>query len=66
MTDLVKVDKTYNAPMTPELINQVLEEEIPDAIQSTMGVQTTLNLAVTLPKRGALNKYGVELIGAKL
>lgn len=66
MTDPDLADKTYVTPMTPELVEQVLEKEGPDALLPTMGGQTALNLAVALAESGALDKYGVELIGAKL
>ncbi|KAK9904545.1 hypothetical protein M0R45_000627 [Rubus argutus] len=66
MTDPDLADRTYITPMTPELVEQVLEKERPDAILPTMGGQTALNLAVALAESGALEKYGVELIGAKL
>ncbi|KAI6691670.1 hypothetical protein NL676_028498 [Syzygium grande] len=66
MTDPDLADKTYVTPMTPELVEQVLEKERPDALLPTMGGQTALNLAVALAESGALDKYGVELIGAKL
>lgn len=66
MTDPDMADKTYITPMTPELVEQVLEKERPDAILPTMGGQTALNLAVALAESGVLEKYGVELIGAKL
>ncbi|GMP49719.1 hypothetical protein CsSME_00016608 [Camellia sinensis var. sinensis] len=66
MTDPDLADRTYIAPMTPELVEQVLEKERPDALLPTMGGQTALNLAVALAERGSLEKYGVELIGAKL
>ncbi|KAE9600617.1 hypothetical protein Lal_00045965 [Lupinus albus] len=66
MTDPDLADRTYIAPMTPELVEQVLEAERPDALLPTMGGQTALNLAVALAESGALEKYGVELIGAKL
>ncbi|XP_047330340.1 carbamoyl-phosphate synthase large chain, chloroplastic-like [Impatiens glandulifera] len=66
MTDPETADRTYIAPMTPELVEQVLEKERPDAILPTMGGQTALNLAVALAERGSLEKYGIELIGAKL
>ncbi|KAK6926841.1 Methylglyoxal synthase-like domain [Dillenia turbinata] len=66
MTDPDMADRTYITPMTPELVEQVLEKERPDAILPTMGGQTALNLAVALAENGALKKYGVELIGAKL
>ncbi|KAL6223290.1 hypothetical protein ACLB2K_006677 [Fragaria x ananassa] len=66
MTDPDFADRTYITPMTPELVEQVLEKERPDALLPTMGGQTALNLAVALAESGALEKYGVELIGAKL
>ncbi|KAM5574232.1 carbamoyl-phosphate synthase large chain, chloroplastic [Rosa sericea] len=66
MTDPDLADRTYITPMTPELVEQVLEKERPDALLPTMGGQTALNLAVALAESGALDKYGVELIGAKL
>lgn len=66
MTDPGLADRTYITPMTPELVEQVLEKERPDALLPTMGGQTALNLAVALAESGALEKYGVELIGAKL
>lgn len=66
MTDPGTADRTYVAPMTPELVEQVIAKERPDAILPTMGGQTALNLAVTLAESGVLERYGVELIGAKL
>ncbi|XP_031280707.1 carbamoyl-phosphate synthase large chain, chloroplastic-like [Pistacia vera] len=66
MTDPDLADRTYITPMTPELVEQVLEKERPDALLPTMGGQTALNLAVALAESGALEKYGIELIGAKL
>ncbi|CAI5970008.1 unnamed protein product [Closterium sp. NIES-65] len=66
MTDPGTADRTYVAPMTPELVEQVIANERPDALLPTMGGQTALNLAVALSERGTLDKYGVELIGAKL
>ncbi|XP_019194902.1 PREDICTED: carbamoyl-phosphate synthase large chain, chloroplastic-like [Ipomoea nil] len=66
MTDPEMADRTYIEPLTPEIVEQVLEKERPDALLPTMGGQTALNLAVALAESGALEKYGVELIGAKL
>ncbi|MQM01470.1 hypothetical protein Taro_034229 [Colocasia esculenta] len=54
------------APMTPALVEQVIEKERPDVLLPTMGGQTAINLAVALAENGALERYGVELIGAKL
>ncbi|GAV73629.1 CPSase_L_chain domain-containing protein/MGS domain-containing protein/CPSase_L_D2 domain-containing protein/CPSase_L_D3 domain-containing protein [Cephalotus follicularis] len=66
MTDPDLADRTYITPMTPELVEQVIHQERPDALLPTMGGQTALNLAVALAQSGALDRYGVELIGAKL
>jgi carbamoyl-phosphate synthase large subunit len=66
MTDPETADRTYIEPLTPELVEKVIAKERPDALLPTMGGQTALNLAVTLAKQGVLEKYGVELIGAKL
>lgn len=66
MTDPETADRTYITPMTPELVEKVLEQERPDAILPTMGGQTALNLACALAESGVLAKYNVELIGAKL
>ncbi|WP_338441596.1 carbamoyl-phosphate synthase large subunit [Synechococcus elongatus IITB4] len=66
MTDPETADRTYIEPLTPELVAQVIERERPDALLPTMGGQTALNLAVALAKNGTLDRFGVELIGAKL
>ncbi|CAN1212593.1 carbamoyl-phosphate synthase large subunit [Tumidithrix helvetica PCC 7403] len=66
MTDPATADRTYIEPITPEIVAQIIEKERPDAILPTMGGQTALNTAVALAKMGVLEKYGVELIGAKL
>ena len=66
MTDPSTADRTYIGPMTPALVEGILEAERPDAILPTMGGQTGLNLAKALAESGVLAKYGVELIGAKL
>jgi len=66
MTDPETADRTYIEPLTPELVEKVIAKEQPDALLPTMGGQTGLNVAVTLAKQGILDKYGVELIGAKL
>ena len=66
MTDPETADKTYIEPLTPEMVEKVIEKERPDALLPTMGGQTALNIAVALAKNGVLDKYGVELIGAKL
>ncbi|MEL6320199.1 MAG: carbamoyl-phosphate synthase large subunit, partial [Cyanobacteria bacterium J06626_14] len=66
MTDPDTADRTYIEPLTPEIVEKVIEREKPDALLPTMGGQTALNLAVTLAKTGVLDKHSVELIGAKL
>ena len=66
MTDPDFADLTYVEPVTPEVLTKIIEKERPDAILPTLGGQTALNTAVTVAKQGILDKYGVELIGAKL
>ncbi|NJM98159.1 MAG: carbamoyl-phosphate synthase large subunit, partial [Phormidesmis sp. RL_2_1] len=66
MTDPEIADRTYIEPLTAPLLEEIIAQERPDALLPTMGGQTALNLAVDLAKSGALDKYGVELIGAKL
>jgi len=66
MTDPETADRTYIEPLTPEIVEKVIAKESPDALLPTMGGQTALNLAVALAKNGVLDKYNVELIGAKL
>lgn len=66
MTDPELADKTYIEPITPEFVQAIIEKERPDALLPTMGGQTSLNIAVQLADKGILDKYGVELIGAKL
>jgi carbamoyl-phosphate synthase large subunit len=65
MTDPEFADRTYIEPVTPEFVELILEKERPDAILPTMGGQTALNVAMALSESGALERYGVELIGAK-
>src|SRR5512147_1828521 len=66
MTDPNTADRTYIEPLTPEVVELIIEKERPDALLPTMGGQTALNLAVTLAESGVLEKYRVELIGARL
>jgi carbamoyl-phosphate synthase large subunit len=66
MTDPDTADRTYIEPLTPDILEKIIAKERPDALLPTMGGQTALNLAVTLAKTGVLERYGVELIGAKL
>ncbi|MEO5579044.1 MAG: carbamoyl-phosphate synthase large subunit [Gemmatimonadaceae bacterium] len=64
MTDPEFADSTYVEPVTPEFVELVMEKERPDALLPTMGGQTALNVAMKLHESGALEKYGVALIGA--
>lgn len=66
MTDPEMADATYIEPLTKEIIELIIKKERPDALLPTMGGQTALNLAVQLSEYGILEKYKVELIGAKL
>jgi len=65
MTDPELADATYIEPITPEMVAKVIEKERPDALLPTMGGQTALNCALELDKRGVLDLFGVEMIGAK-
>src|SRR3979490_3191545 len=64
MTDPEFADRTYIEPITPEVIEAILEREKPDAILPTMGGQTALNAAMELNRNGALGRHNVRLIGA--
>src|SRR3954462_2163879 len=64
MTDPEFADRTYVEPITPEVIEAILEREKPDAILPTMGGQTALNAAMELNRNGALVRQNVKLIGA--
>jgi carbamoyl-phosphate synthase large subunit len=66
MTDPEFADRTYVEPLTPEIVEAIIEREKPDAVLPTLGGQTALNLALALADRGVLQKHGVELIGAKV
>ncbi|PIR37602.1 MAG: carbamoyl phosphate synthase large subunit [Alphaproteobacteria bacterium CG11_big_fil_rev_8_21_14_0_20_39_49] len=65
MTDPELADATYIEPITPEIVEKIIAKEKPDAILPTVGGQTALNCAMDLARLGILDKYGVELIGAK-
>jgi carbamoyl-phosphate synthase large subunit len=66
MTDPNLADRTYVEPLSVEYATEVIKRERPDALLSTVGGQTGLNLSVALAEAGVLDKYGVELIGAKI
>ena len=66
MTDPDIADRTYIEPMTTDVLTKIIQKERPDALLPTLGGQTGLNLSVTLAEEGILDKFNVELIGAKL
>lgn len=66
MTDPEIADATYVEPITPEYVEKIIAKERPDALLPTLGGQTALNTAISLHESGALEKYGVELIGANV
>ncbi len=66
MTDPALADRTYVEPLSLAFAEEVIRRERPDALLSTVGGQTGLNLSVELAEAGVLDKYGVELIGAKI
>jgi carbamoyl-phosphate synthase large subunit len=75
MTDPEFADRTYIEPITPECVEKIIAREVEElkrlgvtgklALLPTLGGQTALNIAMALHKRGTLEKYGVEMIGAK-
>ncbi len=65
MTDPDMADATYIEPITPEIVAKIIEKERPDALLPTMGGQTGLNTSLALEEMGVLDKYNVEMIGAK-
>ncbi|MDC0102753.1 carbamoyl-phosphate synthase large subunit, partial [Alphaproteobacteria bacterium] len=65
MTDPDMADATYIEPITPGTVAKIIEAERPDALLPTMGGQTALNTALSLYNDGTLEKYGVEMIGAR-
>ena len=66
MTDPELADATYIEPITPEMVVKVIEQERPDALLPTLGGQTALNTAIKVAETGALEKYGVEMLAAKI
>ena len=66
MTDPDFADRTYIEPVNPETLARIIAKERPQALLPTLGGQTALNCAVAVAKDGTLEKYNVELIGAKL
>ena len=64
MTDPEFADRTYIEPLTADILHEIIRRERPDALLPTLGGQTALNLAMELEKRGILERYQIELIGA--
>ncbi|MBS5532097.1 carbamoyl phosphate synthase large subunit, partial [bacterium] len=64
MTDPEFADRTYIEPLTADILHEIIRRERPDALLPTLGGQTALNLAMELDKRGILERYQDELIGA--
>ena len=65
MTDPGTADRTYVEPLDPEVLEAIIEKERPDALLPTLGGQTALNLTMELVELGVLERYGVEVIGAR-
>ncbi len=65
MTDPATADRTYVEPLDPEVLTAIIEKERPDALLPTLGGQTALNLTMKLVELGVLERYGVEVIGAR-
>ena len=66
MTDKNMADKTYIEPVTPTIIEKIIDKEKPCAILPTIGGQTGLNCAIELAKKKVLEKHNIELIGANI
>jgi len=66
MTDPEFADRTYIEPITTDIVEKIIARERPDAVLPTLGGQTALNLALDLAEKGILERYGVEMIGAKI
>ncbi|MEE9144083.1 MAG: carbamoyl-phosphate synthase large subunit [Candidatus Binatia bacterium] len=66
MTDPDFADRTYIEPITTDIVEKIIRKERPDALLPTLGGQTALNIAIDLAEQGILDRYGVEMIGAKL
>lgn len=65
MTDPDLAHRTYVEPIKPKMVEKIIEKERPDALLPTLGGQTALNCAIALYESGVLEKYGVEMIGAR-
>src|ERR671921_91694 len=65
MTDPDTADRSYIEPITWQVVEKIIAREKPDVLLPTLGGQTGLNTAMDLWKHGVLEKYGVEMIGAR-
>src|SRR6266849_5817504 len=65
MTDSETADRTYVEPITWEVVAKIIERERPDALLPTVGGQTGLNTAMDLVRHGVLERFGVQMIGAR-
>jgi carbamoyl-phosphate synthase large subunit len=66
MTDPGFADRTYIEPITTDVVEKIIQKERPDALLPTLGGQTALNLSIDLAEKGVLERYGVEMIGARV
>ena len=66
MTDPEMAHRTYIEPITPDIVEMIIERERPHALLPTLGGQTGLNTAIAVAERGVLDKYNVEMIGASV
>ncbi|MGH7843549.1 MAG: carbamoyl-phosphate synthase large subunit, partial [Candidatus Binatia bacterium] len=66
MTDPDFADRTYIEPITTDIVEKIIEKERPNVLLPTLGGQTALNIALDLAEQGVLDRYGVEMIGAKV
>ena len=66
MTDPELAHRTYIEPITPEIVEKIIQKERPDSLLPTLGGQTGLNTAVELARKGILKKYNVRMLGANL
>ena len=66
MTDINLADATYLEPITVEALIAIIDKERPNALLPTVGGQTALDITIELDKKGILDKYNIELIGANI
>ncbi|HOV90074.1 MAG TPA: carbamoyl-phosphate synthase large subunit [Syntrophorhabdaceae bacterium] len=66
MTDPELAHVTYIEPITPYMVERIIEKERPDAILPTLGGQTALNVSLKVAEDGYLDRFHVEMIGANV